>query len=93
MVVNDFIYIFQYYLLRNNYTIRYYEWDLINLCGCFPFEYRYDLRIRYVPVNFLEKFKDDRSTLLYFYQQVTSYIVFYLVLQHIALYILNWHKV
>ncbi|XP_042359855.1 protein-tyrosine kinase 2-beta-like [Plectropomus leopardus] len=32
-------------------------------------EWRYDLRIRYVPVNFLEKFKDDRSTLMYFYQQ------------------------
>lgn len=37
------------------------------LCGR-----RYDLRIRYVPVNFLEKFSDDRSTLLYFYQQVTG---------------------
>ncbi|XP_076004826.1 protein tyrosine kinase 2 beta, b isoform X2 [Genypterus blacodes] len=35
-------------------------------------EWRYDLRIRYVPVNFLEKFNDDRSTLLYFYQQVRS---------------------
>ncbi|XP_041815245.1 protein tyrosine kinase 2 beta, b isoform X2 [Chelmon rostratus] len=35
-------------------------------------EWRYDLRIRYVPVNFLEKFKDDRSTLVYFYQQVRS---------------------
>lgn len=39
---------------------------------CFVLKRRYDLRIRYVPVNFLEKFKDDRSTLLYFYQQVTS---------------------
>ncbi|XP_044233423.1 protein tyrosine kinase 2 beta, b [Thunnus albacares] len=35
-------------------------------------EWRYDLRIRYVPVNFLEKFKNDRSTLMYFYQQVRS---------------------
>ncbi|CAG09125.1 unnamed protein product, partial [Tetraodon nigroviridis] len=35
-------------------------------------EWRYDLRIRYVPVNFLEKFNDDRSTLLYFYQQVRN---------------------
>ncbi|XP_061560862.1 protein tyrosine kinase 2 beta, b [Phycodurus eques] len=35
-------------------------------------EWRYDLRIRYIPVNFLEKFQDDRSTLLYFYQQVRS---------------------
>ncbi|XP_024909496.1 protein tyrosine kinase 2 beta, b isoform X2 [Cynoglossus semilaevis] len=35
-------------------------------------EWRYDLRIRYVPVKFLEKFNDDRSTLIYFYQQVRS---------------------
>ncbi|XP_042245989.1 protein tyrosine kinase 2 beta, b [Thunnus maccoyii] len=35
-------------------------------------EWRYDLRIRYVPVNFLEKFKNDRSTVMYFYQQVRS---------------------
>ncbi|XP_056150911.1 protein tyrosine kinase 2 beta, b [Lampris incognitus] len=35
-------------------------------------EWRYDLRIRYVPVNFLDKFSEDRTTLLYFYQQVRS---------------------
>ncbi|XP_035766344.1 protein tyrosine kinase 2 beta, b [Neolamprologus brichardi] len=35
-------------------------------------EWRYDLRIRYIPVNFVEKFKDDRSTFVYFYQQVRS---------------------
>ncbi|CAB1443129.1 unnamed protein product [Pleuronectes platessa] len=35
-------------------------------------EWRYDLRIRYVPVNFLEKFQDERSTLMFFYQQVRS---------------------
>lgn len=35
-------------------------------------EWRYDLRIRYIPVNFMEKFKQDRSTFLYFYQQVRS---------------------
>ncbi|KAM9704204.1 protein tyrosine kinase 2 beta, b isoform 1-T2 [Menidia menidia] len=35
-------------------------------------EWRYDLRIRYVPVNFLEKFHDDRSTFMYFYHQVRS---------------------
>ncbi|XP_037305384.2 protein tyrosine kinase 2 beta, b [Pungitius pungitius] len=35
-------------------------------------EWRYDLRIRYVPVNFLKKFQDDRSTLVFFYQQVRS---------------------
>ncbi|XP_015213508.1 protein-tyrosine kinase 2-beta isoform X1 [Lepisosteus oculatus] len=33
-------------------------------------EWRYDLRIRYIPNNFIEKFKEDRTTLLYFYQQV-----------------------
>ncbi len=51
--------------------------DKLAWCFCFLSECRYDLRIRYVPVNFLEKFKDDRSTLLYFYQQVTNYSVFY----------------
>ncbi|KAG7242964.1 hypothetical protein INR49_017655 [Caranx melampygus] len=35
-------------------------------------EWRYDLRIRYIPVSFLERFQDDRSTLMYFYQQVRS---------------------
>nr|XP_015832385.1 protein tyrosine kinase 2 beta, b isoform X1 [Nothobranchius furzeri]XP_015832386.1 protein tyrosine kinase 2 beta, b isoform X1 [Nothobranchius furzeri] len=40
-------------------------------------EWRYDLRIRYVPVNFLQKFKNDRSTFLYFYQQVRSDYVQY----------------
>ncbi|XP_028998576.1 protein-tyrosine kinase 2-beta-like isoform X2 [Betta splendens] len=35
-------------------------------------EWRYDLRIRYIPSNFLEKFEDDRTTMLYFYQQVRS---------------------
>ncbi|XP_023662745.1 protein-tyrosine kinase 2-beta-like isoform X2 [Paramormyrops kingsleyae] len=35
-------------------------------------EWRYDLRIRYIPENYLEKFKDDKTTLLYFYQQVRS---------------------
>nr|XP_020456428.1 protein-tyrosine kinase 2-beta-like [Monopterus albus] len=33
-------------------------------------EWRYDLRIRYIPLDFMEKFKDDRTTMLYFYQQV-----------------------
>ncbi|XP_045900804.1 protein tyrosine kinase 2 beta, b [Micropterus dolomieu] len=41
-------------------------------------EWRYDLRIRYIPVNFLERFKDDRSTLVYFYQQVRNdYMQYY----------------
>ncbi|KPP65100.1 protein-tyrosine kinase 2-beta-like [Scleropages formosus] len=35
-------------------------------------EWRYDLRIRYIPDDYLEKFKEDRTTLLYFYQQVRS---------------------
>ncbi|XP_029923410.1 protein-tyrosine kinase 2-beta-like [Myripristis murdjan] len=35
-------------------------------------EWRYDLRIRYIPTDFMEQFKDDRTTMLYFYQQVRS---------------------
>ncbi|XP_061660620.1 protein-tyrosine kinase 2-beta-like [Syngnathoides biaculeatus] len=35
-------------------------------------EWRYDLRIRYIPSDFLEKFQEDRTTMLYFYQQVRS---------------------
>lgn len=35
-------------------------------------EWRYDLRIRYIPSDFIEKFKDDRTTLLFFYLQVRS---------------------
>ncbi|XP_037334053.2 protein-tyrosine kinase 2-beta-like [Pungitius pungitius] len=35
-------------------------------------EWRYDLRIRYIPSDFMEKFKDDRTTMLYFYKQVRS---------------------
>ncbi|XP_035756621.1 protein-tyrosine kinase 2-beta [Egretta garzetta] len=33
-------------------------------------EWRYDLQIRYLPEDFIERFKEDRTTLLYFYQQV-----------------------
>lgn len=35
-------------------------------------EWRYDLRIRYIPEDFLEKLKEDKTTFLYFYQQVRS---------------------
>ncbi|TSK58082.1 Protein-tyrosine kinase 2-beta [Bagarius yarrelli] len=35
-------------------------------------EWRYDLRIRYIPANFLEKFKEDRTSLLYLYHQVRN---------------------
>ncbi|KAI5102476.1 protein-tyrosine kinase 2-beta isoform X1, partial [Silurus meridionalis] len=35
-------------------------------------EWRYDLRIRYIPADFLEKLKEDKTTMLYFYQQVRS---------------------
>ncbi|KAM3850748.1 protein-tyrosine kinase 2-beta-like [Diretmus argenteus] len=35
-------------------------------------EWRYDLRIRYIPVDFMEKFNEDSTTMLYFYQQVRS---------------------
>ncbi|KFV15465.1 Protein-tyrosine kinase 2-beta, partial [Tauraco erythrolophus] len=32
----------------------------------------YDLQIRYLPEDFIERFKEDRTTLLYFYQQLRS---------------------
>ncbi|NXV23102.1 FAK2 kinase, partial [Cepphus grylle] len=35
-------------------------------------EWRYDLQIRYLPEDFIERFKEDRTTLLYFYQQVRA---------------------
>ncbi|XP_066524575.1 protein-tyrosine kinase 2-beta isoform X2 [Hoplias malabaricus] len=35
-------------------------------------EWRYDLRIRYIPGHFLENLKEDKTTMLYFYQQVRS---------------------
>ncbi|XP_077345353.1 protein-tyrosine kinase 2-beta isoform X1 [Lithobates pipiens] len=35
-------------------------------------EWRYDLRIRYLPDNYLESFKQDKTTLLYFYQQLRN---------------------
>uniref|UniRef100_A0A7N6BTE0 non-specific protein-tyrosine kinase n=1 Tax=Anabas testudineus TaxID=64144 RepID=A0A7N6BTE0_ANATE len=35
-------------------------------------EWRYDLRIRYIPPNFMETFENDRTTMLYFYQQIRS---------------------
>nr|XP_014339288.1 PREDICTED: protein-tyrosine kinase 2-beta-like [Latimeria chalumnae] len=40
--------------------------------ACFHMEaeWRYDLRIRYLPADFANCFKTDRTTLLYFYQQV-----------------------
>ncbi len=33
---------------------------------------RYDLRIRYIPPDFLDKLKDDKTTMIYFYQQVIT---------------------
>lgn len=33
---------------------------------------RYDLQIRYLPEDFLESLKEDRTTLLYFYQQLRN---------------------
>uniref|UniRef100_A0A8B9KWF4 non-specific protein-tyrosine kinase n=1 Tax=Astyanax mexicanus TaxID=7994 RepID=A0A8B9KWF4_ASTMX len=35
-------------------------------------EWRYDLRIRYIPANYLETFKEDRTSLLYLYHQVRN---------------------
>ncbi|XP_026147041.1 protein-tyrosine kinase 2-beta-like [Carassius auratus] len=33
-------------------------------------EWKYDLRIRYIPTDFMKRLKEDRTFLLYFYQQV-----------------------
>uniref|UniRef100_A0A8D0GVA5 non-specific protein-tyrosine kinase n=1 Tax=Sphenodon punctatus TaxID=8508 RepID=A0A8D0GVA5_SPHPU len=33
-------------------------------------EWRYDLQIRYLPDDYMERFMEDRTSLLYFYQQV-----------------------
>uniref|UniRef100_A0A8D2IYJ0 Protein-tyrosine kinase 2-beta n=1 Tax=Varanus komodoensis TaxID=61221 RepID=A0A8D2IYJ0_VARKO len=35
-------------------------------------EWRYDLQIRYLPEDYLERFQEDRTTLFYFYQQLRS---------------------
>ncbi|XP_069567866.1 protein-tyrosine kinase 2-beta-like [Brachyistius frenatus] len=35
-------------------------------------EWRYDLRIRNIPSDFMEKFQEDKTTMLYFYLQVRS---------------------
>ncbi|XP_056419751.1 protein-tyrosine kinase 2-beta isoform X2 [Hyla sarda] len=35
-------------------------------------EWRYDLRIRYLPDNYIESFKKDKTTFLYFYQQLRN---------------------
>ncbi|KAM9297517.1 protein-tyrosine kinase 2-beta [Morus bassanus] len=35
-------------------------------------EWRYDLQIRYLPEDFIDRFREDRTTLLYFYQQLRS---------------------
>ncbi|KAJ6661211.1 hypothetical protein lerEdw1_015348 [Lerista edwardsae] len=35
-------------------------------------EWRYDLQIRYLPEDYMERFQEDRATLLYFYQQLRS---------------------
>ncbi|XP_036279676.1 protein-tyrosine kinase 2-beta isoform X2 [Pipistrellus kuhlii] len=35
-------------------------------------EWRYDLQIRYLPEDFMETLKEDKTTLLYFYQQLRN---------------------
>ncbi|KAJ4924445.1 hypothetical protein JOQ06_000685 [Pogonophryne albipinna] len=52
-------------LTMSELTLRYEQQHL-------EAEWRYDLRIRYIPSDFMEKFKDDRTTMLYFYQQVRN---------------------
>ncbi|XP_063733621.1 protein-tyrosine kinase 2-beta-like isoform X2 [Eleginops maclovinus] len=52
-------------LTMSELTLRYEQQHL-------EAEWRYDLRIRYIPSDFMEKLKDDRTTMLYFYLQVRS---------------------
>ncbi|XP_044864973.1 protein-tyrosine kinase 2-beta isoform X3 [Mauremys mutica] len=41
-------------------------------------EWRYDLQLRYLPEDYMERFLEDRTTLLYFYQQLrTDYMQHY----------------
>lgn len=35
-------------------------------------EWRYDLQVRYLPEDFMESLKEDKTTLLYFYQQLRN---------------------
>lgn len=60
-----------YQMVCTYFTVSLYE---LSIC-CFFCHYvlcfRYDLRIRYIPANYLEKFKDDRTSLLYLYHQVS----------------------
>uniref|UniRef100_A0A2K5WCJ3 Protein-tyrosine kinase 2-beta n=1 Tax=Macaca fascicularis TaxID=9541 RepID=A0A2K5WCJ3_MACFA len=39
---------------------------------CLHVEAEYDLQIRYLPEDFMESLKEDRTTLLYFYQQLRN---------------------
>ncbi len=38
----------------------------------YVFYFRYDLRIRYIPTDFIKRLKEDRTFLLYLYQQVSK---------------------
>lgn len=40
----------------------------------YVFYFRYDLRIRYIPTDFMKRLKNDRTFLLYFYQQVSKHL-------------------
>lgn len=51
--------------------------NLASLCLPESVCYRYDLQIRYLPEDFMESLKEDRTTLLYFYQQVKSSPVYH----------------
>lgn len=48
--------------------------DTFSCMCCVCFIFRYDLRIRYIPPDYMKKLKEDRTFLLYFYQQVSKHL-------------------
>lgn len=64
-------------VLLQERKLKLYIWIVkwLSKANCDVCLYRYDLRIRYIPSDFMEKFKDDSTTMLYFYQQVSNMCV------------------
>uniref|UniRef100_A0A8B9VCE0 Protein tyrosine kinase 2 n=1 Tax=Anas zonorhyncha TaxID=75864 RepID=A0A8B9VCE0_9AVES len=57
-----------------------------------PEEWKYELRIRYLPKGFLNQFTEDKPTLNFFYQQVRSVLLFSILLASVweILALLTW---
>lgn len=67
----------------------FYLWGNLNYYFCltslivFFLLFRYELRIRYLPKGFLNQFTEDKPTLNFFYQQVCSVLLHFLLLASI----------